>query len=68
VTGATISELIPLPTEQVVYEPHYAHVPKRVAALARPGDLVITMGIGNVYLLCPDIRDECARSAQIRGA
>jgi UDP-N-acetylmuramate--alanine ligase len=68
VTGATISELIPLPTEQVVYEPHYADVPKRVAALARQGDLVITMGIGNVYLLCPDIRDECARSAQIRGA
>jgi hypothetical protein len=26
------------------------------------------MGIGNVYLLCPDIRDECARRAQLRGA
>ncbi len=63
VTGATISDLIPLPPEQVVYEPHFAAVPERVAALARAGDLVITMGIGNVYLLCDDIRDACATAA-----
>ena len=45
----------------MVYEPRYAAVPDRVAELARPGDLVITMGIGNVYLLCDDIRDACAQ-------
>ncbi len=26
--------------------------------MARPGDLVLTLGIGNVYLLCPDILAE----------
>ncbi|HEV7192243.1 MAG TPA: UDP-N-acetylmuramate--L-alanine ligase [Jatrophihabitantaceae bacterium] len=63
VTGATISDLIPLPPERVIYEPSYAAVPRRVADVAAPGDLVLTMGIGNVYLLCPEIRDACARAA-----
>jgi UDP-N-acetylmuramate--alanine ligase len=60
VTGATISELIPLPPEQVIYEPRYDAVPERIAELARPGDLVLTMGIGNVYVLCDEIRAACA--------
>ena len=59
VTGATISELIELPAGQVIYEPRYDEVPRRIAEVARPGDLVITMGIGNVYLLCDDIRNAC---------
>jgi UDP-N-acetylmuramate--alanine ligase len=61
VTGATISDLIDLPAERVVYEPHYEAVPDRIAGLARPNDLVVTMGIGNVYLLCDEIREACAR-------
>jgi UDP-N-acetylmuramate--alanine ligase len=60
VTGATIADLIELPSDQVVYEPSYAATPARVAAVARSGDLVLTMGIGNVYLLCDDIREACA--------
>ncbi|WP_375485200.1 UDP-N-acetylmuramate--L-alanine ligase [uncultured Jatrophihabitans sp.] len=60
VTGATISDLIDLPDGAVIYEPRYDAVPARVAAVAQPGDLVVTMGIGNVYLLCRSIRDACA--------
>ncbi len=67
VTGATIADLVPLPPDRVVYEPSYAAVPERIAELARPGDLVLTMGIGNVYLLCPEIRDACARRAGTDG-
>jgi UDP-N-acetylmuramate--alanine ligase len=63
VTGATISDLVPLPPERVVYEPRYDAVPERVAAVARSGDLVVTMGIGNVYLLCDEIRDACERAS-----
>ncbi|WP_368671866.1 UDP-N-acetylmuramate--L-alanine ligase [Jatrophihabitans endophyticus] len=65
ITGATISSLIELPPERVIYEPSYDAVPERVAEVARPGDLVVTMGIGNVYLLCGAIRDACAAA---RGA
>jgi UDP-N-acetylmuramate--alanine ligase len=64
VTGATISDLIELPADDVVYEPSYSAIPERIAALARRGDLVVTMGIGNVYLLCKDIRAACARRAE----
>ncbi|MDQ2838164.1 MAG: UDP-N-acetylmuramate--L-alanine ligase [Actinomycetota bacterium] len=53
VTGALIAELIPLPAERVVYEPDWQAVAGRVAALCEPGDLVLTMGIGDVHLLCP---------------
>ena len=67
VSGATISDLIPLPAEQVIYEPRYAAIPDRIAEVARPGDLVITMGIGNVYLLCDDIRDACAARRAAEG-
>ena len=60
VTGATIADLVPLPPDQVIYEPRYEAVPARVAGVARPGDLVVTMGIGNVYLLCGSIVEACA--------
>ena len=55
ITGATIADLVELPADQVIYEPSYTAVPDRIAELARAGDLVLTMGIGNVYLLCPEI-------------
>jgi UDP-N-acetylmuramate--alanine ligase len=66
VTGATISTRIPLPPDQVIYEPRYAETPERIAAVTRPGDLVLTMGIGDVYLLCDDIREACGRAAEAR--
>jgi UDP-N-acetylmuramate-alanine ligase len=28
--------------------------------MASPGDVILTMGIGNVYLLCPEILAEIA--------
>jgi UDP-N-acetylmuramate--alanine ligase len=66
VTGATISDLVPLAPEHVILEERFAAVPSRIAEVARPGDLVLTMGIGNVYLLCDDIRDACAQAAAER--
>ncbi|MGI8761659.1 MAG: UDP-N-acetylmuramate--L-alanine ligase [Jatrophihabitantaceae bacterium] len=62
VSGATISDLIELPPERVIYEPRFSAVPERIAQVAHAGDLVITMGIGNVYLLCDDIRVACERA------
>jgi UDP-N-acetylmuramate--alanine ligase len=55
VTGATIADRIPLPPERIIYEPSWSSTPSRIAAVARPGDLVVTMGIGDVYLLCAEV-------------
>jgi UDP-N-acetylmuramate--alanine ligase len=63
VTGALIAEQVPLPADRVVYEPDWNAVAGRVAALAQPGDLVLTMGIGDVHLLCADILTELAGQA-----
>ncbi len=55
VTGALIADRIPTATTEVVYEPSWGATAARVAALARPGDVVLTMGIGDVHLVCPEI-------------
>jgi UDP-N-acetylmuramate--alanine ligase len=63
VTGALIAERVPLPADRVVYLPERSTVPARLAELAGPGDLILTMGIGDVYLLCPDILAALAERA-----
>ena len=55
VTGAIIAEAVPLPAEQVVFEPSWTAVPQLVAELVRPGDLVLTVGAGDVTMLGPEI-------------
>ncbi|MDQ1733221.1 MAG: UDP-N-acetylmuramate--alanine ligase [Pseudonocardiales bacterium] len=55
VTGALIADLVPLPETQVMYESSWTATAGRIAELAQPGDVVMTMGIGDVHLLCPEI-------------
>jgi len=52
VSGATIAEHVSAP---VRYLPDFSTVAEQVAACARPGDVVITMGAGDVTLLGPEI-------------
>ena len=63
VTGAIVADAIPLAPENVIYEPRWTATASRVAELTRPGDVVVTMGIGDVYLLCPQILAEIAERA-----
>ena len=42
-------------TVPVVYEPRFSDVPDRVAELAGPGDLVLTLGAGTVTMLADEI-------------
>jgi UDP-N-acetylmuramate--alanine ligase len=65
VSGALIAEQIPLTGERVIYEPSFSAVPRRLADIAEPGDVILTMGIGNVYLLCPEILAEIAEVAEV---
>jgi UDP-N-acetylmuramate--alanine ligase len=41
----------------VVFEPSWSSIPEQVARRVRPGDLVITMGAGDVGMLAPEIVD-----------
>jgi len=60
VTGALIADQVPLPRQDVIFEPSFSEAPRRIAEVAAPGDVILTMGIGNVYLLCPEILAEIA--------
>jgi UDP-N-acetylmuramate--alanine ligase len=61
VTGSLIAQAVPLPVGCVHYEPCWADASARLADLARPGDLVITMGAGDVTVLGPRLIAELAR-------
>jgi UDP-N-acetylmuramate--alanine ligase len=60
VSGALVAREVPLPEERVAYEPDRDAVPALVAGRARPGDLVLTMGAGDVTELGPRIVAELA--------
>ncbi|HEX8518963.1 MAG TPA: UDP-N-acetylmuramate--L-alanine ligase [Pseudonocardia sp.] len=55
VTGALVADAVPLPRDRVHHVPRRADVAAVLAGLARPGDLVLTMGAGDVTALAPDV-------------
>ncbi|MEU8803503.1 UDP-N-acetylmuramate--L-alanine ligase [Spirillospora sp. NPDC048819] len=61
VTGALVADAVPAGTE-AVYAPVRDEVPEIAAALARPGDVVITLGAGDVTQLGPLILERLAGS------
>lgn len=52
VSGASVAEHVSVP---VRYLPHFSSVAAEVAAAAGPGDVIVTMGAGDVTLLGPEI-------------
>lgn len=44
-------------TIPVSYEPNFSAVPDRIAEIAGPADIVLTMGAGSVTMLAPEILD-----------
>ncbi|WP_158843031.1 UDP-N-acetylmuramate--L-alanine ligase [Saccharothrix deserti] len=62
VTGALVSGLVPLDVGKVVYEPSFDRVPALVASLVGEGDVVVTMGAGDVTMLGPEIVGELDRA------
>jgi UDP-N-acetylmuramate--alanine ligase len=52
----------------VRYIPEFGDVPKVVAALAAPGDLVLTMGAGDITRMGPLVLAEIAGTAPAPGS
>ena len=57
VSGALIAGAVPLPETSVRYEPAYDAVPEILRTMAEPGDVVLTLGAGNVTALGPKLVD-----------
>jgi UDP-N-acetylmuramate--alanine ligase len=55
VTGAMVADAVPLPAGRVLFEPSWSGVAPALAAIAGPGDLVMTMGAGDVSMVGPEV-------------
>jgi UDP-N-acetylmuramate--alanine ligase len=55
VTGALVAAAVPLPPAHVVYEPSWSAVAGHLADRARPGDIVLTCGAGDVTMIGPEV-------------
>jgi UDP-N-acetylmuramate--alanine ligase len=46
---------VPLPPDKVVFEPSWSRVPGHLVENAKPGDIVLTLGAGDIGMMCPEI-------------
>jgi UDP-N-acetylmuramate--alanine ligase len=50
-----VADVVPLPAGRVLFEPSWSATAPALAARARPGDLVMTMGAGDVSMVGPEV-------------
>ena len=64
INGQLVASHVPLPPERVMFEPSWSATPARLVERARPGDVVLTLGAGDVTLVGPEVLELLAeRSA-----
>jgi UDP-N-acetylmuramate--alanine ligase len=68
VSGALVASAVPLPPERVAFVPSWTAVAADLAARARAGDLVLTIGAGDVTMLGPEILAALTSAAPPSGA
>ena len=56
-TGALVADAVPLPRDQVTFEPSFSAIPRWLVSRAQPGDMILTLGDGIVTTLGPEIVD-----------
>ncbi|WP_152361723.1 UDP-N-acetylmuramate--L-alanine ligase [Microlunatus speluncae] len=61
ITGALVADAIRPGTATVTYQPVWDEAAPTVAGIARPGDVVVTVGCGDVTKVAPKIVDELRR-------
>lgn len=54
-SGQGMADAVPLPRDQVVFEPSWSAVASHLAGGAKPGDIVMTLGAGDISLLIPEV-------------
>jgi UDP-N-acetylmuramate--alanine ligase len=57
VSGGLVASHVPLAAEHVTFEPSWSRTPEILARKARPGDLVLTLGAGDITLIGPEVLD-----------
>lgn len=65
-SGQSMASRVPLPPGDVVFEPSWSKVAGDLADLASPGDVVMTLGAGDIVLLGPEVLEELAQRERAR--
>jgi len=60
VSGAMVAAHIPLPADRVHFQPSWLEVAPLLADLARPGDLVLTLGAGDIAMIGREVLSSLA--------
>jgi len=63
VNGWLVASHVPLPPDRVIYEPSWSATPGRLVERARPGDIVLTLGAGDVTLVGPEVLELLAETS-----
>jgi UDP-N-acetylmuramate--alanine ligase len=64
VNGILVADAVPLPPGQVCFEPSWSRAPLRLIERAKPGDLVITLGAGDITLVGPEVLELLSERAE----
>lgn len=62
-SGSVMASNVPLPDEAVAFEPSWSAVPGLLADNAQPGDIIMTLGAGDIGLMCPSILELLSHKA-----
>ena len=54
-SGVAMASHVPLPPEQVVFEPSWSKVAQHLVDRARPGDVVMTLGAGDIAIIGTEV-------------
>ncbi len=54
-SGSTMANNVPLPAAQVVFEPSWSLVATHLVNNAQPGDIIMTLGAGDIGMMCSEI-------------
>ncbi|MDP9219140.1 MAG: UDP-N-acetylmuramate--L-alanine ligase, partial [Actinomycetota bacterium] len=68
VTGALIAAAVPLPADHVAFVPSWSAVADEVVSRLRPGDILLTVGAGDVTMIGPEVLARLAAPSVAGGA
>jgi UDP-N-acetylmuramate--alanine ligase len=54
-SGQTMASLVPLSKERVIFEPSWSKVAQHLVDRAKPNDIIMTLGAGDIGLLAPEV-------------
>jgi UDP-N-acetylmuramate--alanine ligase len=60
-SGQTMAANVPLPADQVVFEPSWSNVAGHLVSRARPGDIIMTLGAGDIGLIGGEVLEMLSR-------